>query len=141
LGQKNGKGYYVYEKDKRGKPKKSVDDSVYDLFKPHLLNDSGLKDSSSFTDDQIIARFMLPMCIELAHCLEEGIVGSPAEADMAVVYGLGFPPFRGGIFRWMDEVGLQEICDMADNHSALGKLYEPTQRMREMASNGESYYS
>ncbi len=136
LGQKNGKGYYVYEKDKRGKPKKSVDDSVYDLFKPHLLNDS-----SSFTDDEIISRFMLPMCIELAHCLEEGIVGSPAEADMAVVYGLGFPPFRGGIFRWMDEVGLKAICDMADNHNSLGKLYEPTQRMREMASNGESYYS
>lgn len=135
LGQKNGKGYYVYEKDKRGKPKKSADDSVYDLFKPHL------KGSNSFTDDQIVARFMIPMCIELAHCLEEGIVGSPAEADMAVIYGLGFPPFRGGIFRWMDEVGLQAICDMADNHSALGKLYEPTQRMREMASNGESYYS
>lgn len=134
LGQKNGKGYYVYEKDKRGKPKKSVDDSVYDLFKSHLNG------ATSFTDDEIVARFMIPMCIELAHCLEEGIVGSPAEADMAVVYGLGFPPFRGGIFRWMDEVGLQAICDMADNHSVLGKLYEPTQRMREMASNGESYY-
>ena len=139
FGQKNSKGYYIYEKDKRGKPKKSVDDSVYELFKPHQ------KQASTFSDDEIVARFMVPMCIELAHCLEEGIVGSPAEADMAVVYGLGFPPFRGGIFRWMDEVGLQAFCDMADscigkNNSHLGKLYEPTAKMREMAAKGESYY-
>jgi len=134
LGQKNSKGYYCYEKDKRGKPKKSADKTVYDLFKPHV------KDGVSFNDDEIVARFMVPMCIELAHCLEEGIVGSPAEADMAVVYGLGFPPFRGGIFRWMDEVGLPAFCAMADSHSSLGKLYEPTARMREMAAKGESYY-
>ena len=136
LGQKNGKGFYVYEKDKRGKPKKSVDAVVYDLFAEH----ANTKSSNEFTDDAIVARFMVPMCIELAHCLEEGVVGSPAEADMAVVYGLGFPAFRGGLFRWMDEVGLDVFCSMADNYRQLGKLYEPTERMREMAANGETYY-
>jgi len=134
LGQKNDNGYYLYEKDKRGKPKKVVDDAVYDLFRPHV------KDSVEFSDEDIIARFMVPMCVELAHCLEEGVVGSPAEADMAVVYGLGFPAFRGGLFRWMDEIGLDKFCAMADRHAELGKLYEPTEKMREMAANGESYY-
>lgn len=139
LGQKNGKGYYRYENDQRGKPKKSVDDSVYQLFRPHLKPVAG-EGADVFSDEEIIARFMIPMCIELAHCLEEGVVGSAAEADMAVVYGLGFPAFRGGIFRWMDEVGLKAICDMADAHRGLGKLYEPTETMRAMAANGESYY-
>ena len=136
LGQKNGKGYYLYEKDNRGKPKKSVDAAVYELF----AEQTGTKGSCDFSDEAIVSRFMVPMCIELAHCLEEGVVGSPAEADMAVVYGLGFPAFRGGLFRWMDEVGLDNFCAMADNYSELGKLYEPTQKMREMAANGETYY-
>lgn len=134
LGQKNGKGFYLYQKDKRGKPSKFADESVTEMFKPlvsayHQLN-----------DEDIVARYMVPMCIELAHCLEEGIVDSPAEADMAVVYGLGFPAFRGGVFRWMDEMGLARFCEMADRYSGLGKLYEPTARMRDMAANGESYY-
>ncbi|MEH6468719.1 MAG: fatty acid oxidation complex subunit alpha FadB [Porticoccus sp.] len=135
LGQKNGVGYYLYEKDKRGKPKKSVDDSIYALIKPHV------RESQPLSDEDIVARFMIPMCIELAHCLEEGVVGSPAEADMAVVYGLGFPAFRGGVFRWMDEVGLDKFCEMADSYCELGKLYKPTQRMYDMAAAGESYYA
>lgn len=134
LGQKNGKGFYVYQKDKRGKPGKFVDESVAELFKPVISAYHQL------SDEDIVARYMVPMCIELAHCLEEGIVGSHAEADMAVVYGLGFPAFRGGVFRWMDELGLDRFCEMADKFSSLGKLYEPTARMREMAANGESYY-
>jgi 3-hydroxyacyl-CoA dehydrogenase/enoyl-CoA hydratase/3-hydroxybutyryl-CoA epimerase/enoyl-CoA isomerase len=134
LGQKNGKGFYLYQKDKRGKPSKFADESVTEMFKPLVSAYHQL------SDEDIVARYMVPMCIELAHCLEEGIVGSPAEADMAVVYGLGFPAFRGGVFRWMDEMGLAGFCEMADRYSSLGKLYEPTARMREMAANGESYY-
>ncbi len=134
LGQKNGKGFYLYQQDKRGKPGKFVDESVTELFKPVVSAYHQL------SDEDIVARYMVPMCIELAHCLEEGIVGSPAEADMAVVFGLGFPAFRGGVFRWMDEMGLARFCEMADRYSSLGKLYEPTPRMREMAANGDSYY-
>jgi 3-hydroxyacyl-CoA dehydrogenase/enoyl-CoA hydratase/3-hydroxybutyryl-CoA epimerase/enoyl-CoA isomerase len=105
------------------------------LLKPHT------KASQALNDEDMVARFMIPMCIELAHCLEKGVVGSPAEADMAVVYGLGFPAFRGGIFRWMDEIGLDKFCEMAGRHHQLGKLYEPTERMREMAAKGQRYYS
>ena len=83
---------------------------------------------------------MVPMCVEIALCLEEGVVGSPSEGDMAVIYGLGFPAFRGGLFRWMDEIGLDVFCQLADRFKHLGKLYEPTLRMREMATKGEKYY-
>ena len=90
----------------------------------------------------------MPICIglpvfdvmEMVHCLEEGIVASPAEADMSLVYGVGFPVFHGGICRWMDEVGLQEICDRADKYTHLGELYRPTEKLRQMAASGELFY-
>ncbi|MCB1669072.1 MAG: fatty acid oxidation complex subunit alpha FadB [Pseudomonadales bacterium] len=133
-GQKNGKGFYSYQADSRGKPKKQVDPSVHQLLKPHVAN------RRSADDKEIVARFMIPLCTELARCLEEGIVSSPAEADMALVYGLGFPPFRGGVFRWMDEIGLGEVCRLADQYAVLGALYSPTEKMRAMARADETYY-
>ena len=59
---------------------------------------------------------------------------------MGLIMGLGFPPFRGGALKYADAQGLATVCDKADQYSHLGKLYEPTERMREMAANGETYY-
>lgn len=134
FGQKNGKGFYVYETDKRGKPKKVVSEETYDLLKPHT------NPRKDFDKDEIVARMMVPMATELARCLEEKIVDSPAEADMALVYGVGFPPFRGGIFRWIDSMGVDKFVAMCDKYQHLGKLYEATPTQREMASKGASYY-
>ena len=53
--------------------------------------------------------------------------------------GIGFPPFRGGAFRWMDSIGLKAFCELADKYS-LGKLYEPTEKQREMAAKDQKYY-
>jgi 3-hydroxyacyl-CoA dehydrogenase/enoyl-CoA hydratase/3-hydroxybutyryl-CoA epimerase/enoyl-CoA isomerase len=59
---------------------------------------------------------------------------------MALVYGVGFPPFRGGVFRYVDEMGMANFVAMADSLKHLGAPYEVTDKMREMAANGESYY-
>lgn len=134
-GQKNGKGFYVYELDKRGKPKKVVSQEVYDLIAPEIA------DIKEFDKDEIVARMMIPMATELARCLEENIVGSAPEADMALVYGVGFPPFRGGVFRWIDSIGIDKFVAMADQYKHLGKLYEATDTQREMAANGTKYYT
>ena len=80
------------------------------------------------------------MIIETARCFEDKIVDTVNEADMGLIMGIGFPPFRGGAFRYADQVGLAKICEMADKYAHLGKLYHPTDRMREMAANGETYY-
>jgi len=64
-----------------------------------------------------------------------------AEADMSLQYGLGFPAFRGGVFRWVDRVGVDKICEMADKYKDLGGLYEVTEGLREMAKAGKKYYS
>ena len=133
-GQKNGKGFYVYETDKKGKPKKVVDETTYELIKPVVA------DAKDFETDEIIARCMIPLCIEIARCLEEGIVDTPAEADMGLIFGIGFPPFRGGACRYMDTVGMAEFVALCDKFADLGNLYKPTDRMREMAANGESYF-
>ncbi|SDK26504.1 fatty acid oxidation complex subunit alpha FadB [Microbulbifer yueqingensis] len=133
-GQKNGKGFYNYEEDKKGRPKKVATDESYELLKPHVA------EPQEFEKDVIIERMMVPMATEMARCLEEDIVGSPAEGDMALIYGIGFPPFRGGIFSWLDKIGMAEFVKMADKYADLGELYKPTERMREMAEKGETYY-
>jgi 3-hydroxyacyl-CoA dehydrogenase/enoyl-CoA hydratase/3-hydroxybutyryl-CoA epimerase/enoyl-CoA isomerase len=134
LGQKNGKGFYAYLPDKRGKPKKTVDEETYGLLAPITA------ERADFEREDIVYRMMLPMCTELARCLEEGIVGSAAEADLALIYGVGFPPFRGGIFRWMDTVGMQQISAMSEKFASLGKAYELTDGMREKLEAGATYY-
>ncbi|MFK8042636.1 fatty acid oxidation complex subunit alpha FadB [Congregibacter sp.] len=134
LGQKNGKGFYEYVTDKRGKPKKVVSQETYELIAPITA------ERTEFEREETIARMMLPMCTELARCVEEGIVGSPAEADLALLYGIGFPPFRGGVFRWMDSVGLAHIAEQSEKFAHLGKAYELTDGMRAKLAAGETYY-
>ena len=134
FGQKNGKGFYDYVPDKRGKPTKTVSDEAYKLIEPVVA------ERVEFEREDIIARMMLPMATELARCVEEGIVGSPAEADLALLYGVGFPPFRGGIFRWMDTVGLAHIAEASEKFAHLGKTYELTDGMKAKLAAGETYY-
>ena len=94
----------------------------------------------SNTDEEIIARMMIPLCIEVVRCIEEKIVASPAEADMALIYGIGFPPFRGGALHYMDSMGLKAFCEMAAPFAHLGPLYQPTEAMKTMAANGTQYF-
>jgi 3-hydroxyacyl-CoA dehydrogenase/enoyl-CoA hydratase/3-hydroxybutyryl-CoA epimerase/enoyl-CoA isomerase len=133
-GQKNGKGYYVYAPDKKGKPKKAVDPTTYDLIKDVV---AAKKD---FAPEEIVARCMVPMVNEVARCLEEKIVASPYEADMALLYGIGFPPFRGGACRYIDQTGVANFLAMADKLAPLGKLYEAPQLLREMAASGRKFF-
>ena len=133
-GQKNGVGYYKYETDKKGKPKKVVDQTTYELIKPHV---GAPKD---FEDQEVIDRLMIPMCLELVRCLEENIVSSVADADMSLIMGIGFPPFRGGALKYIDSIGVKNFVELCDKYSDLGAMYEPTAKLREMAANGESFY-
>ncbi|MFL2874159.1 MAG: fatty acid oxidation complex subunit alpha FadB [Pseudohongiellaceae bacterium] len=134
FGQKTGKGFYSYEMDKRGKPKKLANDEIKGIIQ------SVQETTRDFSNDEIVERMMIPMCIETALCLEDGIVGSPIEADMGLVLGLGFPPFRGGALRHTDSLGLSTFCDRADVYSELGELYKPSSSMREMGRANEIYY-
>ncbi|GGJ81405.1 fatty acid oxidation complex subunit alpha FadB [Pseudomonas matsuisoli] len=134
LGQKNGKGFYAYETDKRGKPKKVVDASIEGILAP-------IKHASrELSDEDIINWMMIPLCLETIRCLEDGIVESAAEADMGLIYGIGFPPFRGGALRYVDEMGVAAFVALADRYAELGPMYHPTEKLREMARNGQSFF-
>jgi len=135
-GQKNNKGFYAYVPDKKGVPKKTVDPDVPAILKPLVKADN----SASITDQDIIDRMMLPLLIECSRCLEDGIVNTPVEVDIALIYGLGFPPFRGGPFRYADAVGLKALCEKAGKFASLGKLYEPTAKMLKLAEAGATYH-
>lgn len=132
LGQKNAKGFYDFGVDKRGKPTKAPSAEAYKLINI---------EHQEFDAEEVIARLMIPMANEAVRCLEEGIVGSAAEADMALLYGLGFPPFRGGIFRYMETLGLQNFVALADKYASLGPIYQITDGLREMAASGKSYFA
>ena len=133
-GQKNGAGFYRYEMDKRGKPKKLPDPETAGIIAPSVT------EQHEFTDEQIIERMMIPMCIETIRCLEEGIVSGPADADMGLVYGIGFPPFRGGVLHYIDTLGMDNFCKMCEQYKDLGPLYHPTDGMKKMAADGKSFF-
>ncbi|MDO4699742.1 MAG: fatty acid oxidation complex subunit alpha FadB [Moraxella sp.] len=134
LGQKNGAGFYKYETDKKGKPKKSVDPAVYELLSP--VQDG----QKQVGENEISERLMVAFCNETVRCLEDNIVASAGEADMAMLMGLGFPPFRGGPCRYIDQVGLSEFVALCDKYAHLGKAYEAPKLLRDMAERGETFY-
>ena len=134
LGQKNGLGYYRYSKNEQGRPSKTADTAVIETF------DTLYGKATQFDEQEIVSRIMGAMGMEMVRCLEEGVVASPTEADMALIYGIGFPAFRGGICRWMDELGLSEVCAMGDKYGRVSPLYEPTEALRAKAAKGDTLY-
>ncbi|MGK3116513.1 fatty acid oxidation complex subunit alpha FadB [Candidatus Pantoea formicae] len=134
FGQKNGKGFYLWEQDKKGKAQKKGDPAVDALLEPIC------EPKRVFSDEDIANRMMLPMLNEVVRCLEENIIASPAEADMALVYGLGFPPFRGGAFRYMDTLGNSNVVDQAKRYIALGPLYTLPEQLVQKAHQQQSWY-
>ncbi|MCH2286791.1 MAG: fatty acid oxidation complex subunit alpha FadB [SAR324 cluster bacterium] len=135
FGQKNEKGFYIHTKDKKGKPKKEANPEIDDFLR-YLEVGSG----EGISDEDIIDRMMLPMLMESSRCLEDKIVQTPVEVDMGVIYGLGFPPFRGGIFRWADSVGLSDLLQSAEKCRSLGKVYEPTEQIKKMVKDGMLFH-
>lgn len=134
LGQKNGVGFYKYEMDKKGKPKKLADETTYELLKAVQT------DSRQVDDQEIIDRMMIAFCNETVRCLEDNIVASAGEADMAMIMGVGFPPFRGGPCRYIDQIGVANYVELCNKYAHLGKAYEAPAKLVTMAANGETFY-
>lgn len=127
-GRKSGKGFYTY----KGK-KKEVDKSVY-----KLLN---LTPESQLSDNDIALRCVLPMLNEAVRCLDDGIIRSPRDGDIGAIFGIGFPPFLGGPFRYMDQFGLKELVEkMNEFASKYGDRYAPCDGLLTRAGEGRNFY-
>jgi 3-hydroxyacyl-CoA dehydrogenase/enoyl-CoA hydratase/3-hydroxybutyryl-CoA epimerase/enoyl-CoA isomerase len=135
LGQKNGRGFYAWRPEKKGPPSKQSDPEA------KALVGALAKTKADVSDEGIVERMMLPMLLEASRVLEEGIVATPVEVDMALLYGLGFPPFRGGIFRWADAIGAAALAKATEKHRGLGPLYAPTQQLTALAASGRGFHA
>ncbi len=135
LGQKTGSGFYRYGPGPSGRIEKQIDAAI--VARIEALQAT----QQEFDSEEIIARMMLALCLETVRCLEDGIVADPIEADMGLILGLGFPKFRGGPLRYIDSMGAQAFCELAQRYAHLGPLFTPTPRLLEMAAKGEKFYA
>ncbi len=120
LGQKSGAGFYSYAKGSRG---------ADDPFLTALLERLGAR-PREFSQQELQDRLFLPMVIEASRVLSEGIVREPADVDMGLILGIGFPAFRGGLLRWADSLGMPAILEKLKKYEPLGVRYQPTEQMR-----------
>jgi 3-hydroxyacyl-CoA dehydrogenase/enoyl-CoA hydratase/3-hydroxybutyryl-CoA epimerase len=132
FGRKNGKGFYLYDANKKSKDKK-VDASVYALL--------GLDPKKHLPADEIAQRCALAMVNEAAHCFGEGILRSARDGDVGAIFGLGFPPFRGGPFRYVDTIGAKEIVRRLERfRDRLGVRFTPAPVLLELAKTGQTFH-
>lgn len=136
LGQKNDVGFYQYIVDKKGKKAKTIDPSA-----DALVAQVAGKEKAEFDAQDIIDRMMLAFCNETVRCLEDKIVETAAEADMAMIMGVGFPAFRGGPCRYIDQIGVAQYVALCNKYAHLGKAYEAPQLLVDMAAKGEKFYA
>jgi 3-hydroxyacyl-CoA dehydrogenase/enoyl-CoA hydratase/3-hydroxybutyryl-CoA epimerase/enoyl-CoA isomerase len=133
-GQKNAAGFYQYVPDRKGRQQKKIDPIAIELLS------SICESEKEFSKQEIIDRCMIPMLNEVLLCLQEDIIASPQEADMALIYGIGFPPFRGGAFRYLDQIGLADFVATADKYADLGAIYQVSDLTRQWAEQGRKFY-
>lgn len=128
-GKKNGKGLYQYENGKRKDP----DASVYKLL--------GIRAPKTADEKAVVERMVLAMINEASLILEEKIVASAAELDLAMIMGTGFPPFRGGLLRYADALGVPYILARLDELSSkVGPRYAPNAPLKKLAERGMGFY-
>ncbi len=129
LGRKSKKGFYTYD----GK-KKAVDPSVYALL-PHG------KDRQRLDRQEMAERCVLQLVNEAVRCLGEGVLRSPRDGDIGAVFGLGFPPFSGGPFRYADQQGIGRLLERTEHYQEkLGKRFEPAPLLAEYVKAKRKFY-
>jgi 3-hydroxyacyl-CoA dehydrogenase/enoyl-CoA hydratase/carnithine racemase len=131
LGQKTGRGFFLY-KDKRGRGE--PDPTLTDILRIYIRGER------KFTQEEITARLFLPMVLEATRILEAKLVRDVRDVDLGLIFGLGFPAFRGGLLFWADTLGAAKIVEMLRPFDALGVRMQPTPMLLEMAKSGRRFY-
>lgn len=128
MGRKNKKGLYTYESKK-----KQVNSDIYKHF--------GGSNRTNPDADYAQLRMALMMVNEAAYCLQEGILKSPTDGDLGAILGLGFPPFTGGPFRYVDYAGIENVVDrMHQFTDRFGVRFTPAPILVDMAKKGKTFY-
>ena len=136
LGQKVGRGFFDYAPSKGGKPPRGSDSDEV----ARIIDECRGPTPRKIKSDEIVDRLFLPMLVEATRVLEDGLVRDVRDVDLALIYGIGFPPFRGGLFFWADQVGVAKIVEKLRQYEPLGKRFEPTAMLTKLAANNSKFY-
>ncbi len=131
LGQKSGAGFYSYAKGSRG-----LDDPAFDAILERCR-----QGRRAISQEEITDRLFLPMLVEASLILTENIVRDPADVDMGLILGLGFPTFRGGLLRWADTIGLDKTMATMAKYAHLGPRFEPTEQIKRLAAERKGFFN
>ncbi|MCL1148394.1 fatty acid oxidation complex subunit alpha FadJ [Shewanella marinintestina] len=130
-GRKNGKGFYLYGGKKKAK---QVDETVYTVL--------GLKPGVDTEASEVAQRCVVQMLNEAVRCLEENIIANPRDGDIGAIFGIGFPPFLGGPFHYIDTLGAANLVKILENYqSRYGNRFEPATKLKQMAEDGSRFFS
>jgi 3-hydroxyacyl-CoA dehydrogenase/enoyl-CoA hydratase/3-hydroxybutyryl-CoA epimerase len=130
-GRKSKKGFYLYEGVKKGE--KPVDKSVYPIL--------GVAGDKVVEVSEIVERCVLAMLNEAARCWAEGVIRSPRDGDIGAVFGIGFPPFLGGPFRYADSLGIAEwVAKLEQYRQRLGERFAPADVLTQMVQEQRTFY-
>ncbi len=132
MGTKKGYGFYNHEK-KKGRPE--PDPMAHELIAKYVD-----KPEREITDEEIQHRLILPMLLEATRALDEGVVRDPRDVDLGLIFGIGFPPFKGGLLFWADTIGAKTLVEWLKPLEELGPRFAATEMLLEMAKQDSKFY-
>jgi enoyl-CoA hydratase / long-chain 3-hydroxyacyl-CoA dehydrogenase len=143
VGRKSGKGFFLYAKDNNSKKKKGgkkeINPTALELIKEQVQPNSN---QDLLSETAQVERLFLRMVNEAVFCLQDGILSSPVDGDIGAVFGLGFPPFLGGPFRWIDSVGADVVVQKMEYYEkSCGERFKPAPLLVEKAQKKELFHS
>ncbi len=132
LGQKSGAGFFSYQGTKKGRGKPDPEtDRIIETCRTA---------TGSFTAESLQMRMFLPMLLEATRVIEAGLVRDPRDVDLGLIFGIGFPPFKGGLLAWADTLGAEQVVAALEPFQEVGPRYQPTQMLLDMAQQGGKFY-
>lgn len=128
-GRKTGKGFFIYEAKGKSKGPRQVNSQMEELFKKY-----GVKAPREYSEEERSQRILTRFVNEALLCLQEGILANPVEGDIGAVFGLGFPPFHGGPFRYVDTVGAESVLRWMDKFAGdMGNTFAACDLLKDHA--------
>jgi 3-hydroxyacyl-CoA dehydrogenase/enoyl-CoA hydratase/3-hydroxybutyryl-CoA epimerase/3-hydroxyacyl-CoA dehydrogenase/enoyl-CoA hydratase/3-hydroxybutyryl-CoA epimerase/enoyl-CoA isomerase len=132
IGKKVGRGFFDYGGKKKDRGEESVEAAA--------IIAANRRGERKFSGEELTDRLFLPMLLEATRVLEDGVATSARDVDLAMIFGTGFPPFRGGLLFWADSLGAAAIVEKLKAYAPLGERYLPTFLLLSAAKNHSKFY-